>query len=133
MAIPFREPSSCPATTGSSWSIGIAAAGHCVLAQSRIENQNDDQNGTSPQTCCPSWEQAVRRRHRPDSIKRDSASEKLAGEVKPNVRYSLRRRFDGRPLEKIGDVLQATSIVGHGVVDRISTTPFPKTMKTSPC
>jgi hypothetical protein len=97
------------------------------LAQSRIENQNDDRQrflrgdmlahlGTGgTETPSPGFDKEGFR-----------IPEKLAGEVTPNVRYSLRRRPDGRPLEKIGDLLQATSIVGHGVLDRISTSPFPE-------
>lgn len=51
--------------------------------------------------------------------------EKLSGEVAPNVPYTLRRRPDGRPFERMGDVLKATSTVDHGMLDRISPHPLP--------
>ncbi len=51
--------------------------------------------------------------------------EKLSGEVADNCSYSLRRRSDGKPIEKINDVLEANSSVGEGTLEKISTGPFP--------
>jgi hypothetical protein len=51
--------------------------------------------------------------------------EVLSGEVAPNCEYSVRRRPDGRSFEKMTDVLGATSSVGEGTMDRISTRPLP--------
>jgi NPCBM/NEW2 domain len=51
--------------------------------------------------------------------------EKLTGEVAANCNYSLRRRSDGKPIEKMSDVLEANSSVGEGTLERISTGPFP--------
>ena len=52
--------------------------------------------------------------------------ETLSGEVVPNVTYTLRRQPDGRPFEKMGDILTATSVVSNGTLARISTEPFPE-------
>ena len=51
--------------------------------------------------------------------------EKLTGKVSNHVRYSVRRPADGRPFEKMADVLTANLSVDHGTLDRISTRPFP--------
>jgi NPCBM/NEW2 domain len=51
--------------------------------------------------------------------------EKLTGEIAANCNYSLRRRSDEKPLEKMSDVLEANSSVGEGALEHISTEPFP--------
>jgi hypothetical protein len=51
--------------------------------------------------------------------------EKLSGEIAANCNYSLRRRSDGRPIEKMNDVLEANSSVGEGTLEHVSTGPFP--------
>jgi NPCBM/NEW2 domain len=96
------------------------------LAESRIENPNEDRQrfirgdmlahieGGATETPSPGLDKEGYRL--PETIK---------GKVSSKITYSLRHRADGRPFEKMGDLLTATVVAGDGMLDRISTGPFP--------
>jgi NPCBM/NEW2 domain-containing protein len=96
------------------------------LAYSRIERPNEDRQrfvsadmlahlgGKATESASPGIDKEGYR-----------LPEKLSGEIASNCSYTIRRRSDGKPLEKMGDVLEVNASVSDGTLDRISTQPFP--------
>ena len=96
------------------------------LAQSHIEKDNEDRQRFVRGDMLAHLGSGGRETPSPGLDKEGyRLPETLSKEVGPQAEYSVRRRPDGHPFEKMTDVLAATSIVGQGTLDRISTSPFP--------
>ncbi|HEX4071344.1 MAG TPA: NPCBM/NEW2 domain-containing protein [Planctomycetaceae bacterium] len=96
------------------------------LAQSHIEKDNEDRQRFVRGDMLAHLGSGGRETPSPGLDKEGyRLPETLSQEVVPEAEYSVRRHPDGRPFEKMTDVLTATSIVSQGILDRISTSPFP--------
>ncbi len=96
------------------------------LAQSHIEKDNEDRQRFVRGDMLAHLGSGGRETPSPGLDKEGyRLPETLSQEVVPEAEYSVRRHPDGRPFEKMADVLAATSIVSQGTLDRISTSPFP--------
>jgi hypothetical protein len=97
------------------------------LAQSRIENPNEDRQRFVRGDMMAHLGTGATEKPSPGFDKEGyRLPETLSGQVDPNIRYMLRRQPDGRPFQKMGDLLSAASVVGHGILDRVSTHAFPE-------
>jgi hypothetical protein len=96
------------------------------LAQSRLEKDNEDRQRFIRGDMLAHLGTGGRETPSPGSDKEGyRLPEILSKGALPQAEYSVRRHPDGRPFAKMVDVLTATSVVGQGTVDRISTSPFP--------